>query len=326
MKKIATVLNGMSENPKNINPKRNKQQGLSSARRKSIIFYTVLVIPPLIQFFIYYIIINANSVFLAFKDYNSFGDSYSWVGFANFATFFKDFFNGNGVLPDALKNSLACYGLNLLMIPLTLFFPFYIYKKMPFADFFKIVLFLPSVISGMILGLLYQTFMDEVIPHLWQTWFEVNVSPLMADTNTRFMTAWAYGAFMGFGSEMILYTGAMARIPPELVEYGELEGITPIGEFFKITLPMIYPTVTTYFVLGMFGIFTSQMNLFTFFGTGSSVRTLGYHQYSLTVDSSNAKIYYPYISAMGLVFSVISTPLVLFVRRLINKFDPEAEY
>ena len=62
-----------------------------------------------------------------------------------------------------------------------------------------------------------------------------------------------------------MYSNAMSGIPQEIVESAHLDGATGINEFWKITLPMVYPTLSTFLITGVAGLFTNQINLYSLY-------------------------------------------------------------
>ena len=305
--------------------KNQKKESTSGLRKKELIFYTVFMIFPIVQMLIFYVYVNANSFVMAFRKYDSVNSTYIWVGLDNLKDVFREIKAG-GLLRTSITNSLLVYGLDLCMLPLQVFLPYYVYKKMPGAGFFKILLFLPSVLSTMVLGLLYISIMDLVIPELAFKHFGKTLPALLSGgTGTgKIIGAWSFSAIFGFAN-VLMYIGAMSRIPGGVVESAKLDGASPMQEFFKITLPLILPTIMVYVTTGIAGIFTNQINLFTFFGQTSSSQTVGYYIFVKTLTSSGYSAY-PIVAATGLIFSCIATPIMLIVRKLVTKYDPEAEY
>lgn len=302
-----------------------KTRSMSSVRRMDLIFYWTLIFIPILQWCIFYFAVNFNSLFLAFKKYTATG-TYEWVRFENFSRVWADLTLKNSNLQNAFFNSIVAYGLSVLTLPLTIFLPYYIYKKMPGHEFFKVMLFLPSILSSMVMCLLYQYIVDKVLPHIMLTVFNKEIPALLSDTATRFWTAWTYGTLFGLGGSVLLYTGTMSRIPVSVVEYAQLDGCGPFKEFIYITLPLIFPTVSTFVILGFSDIFTGQLNLFTFFGTGStSVQTVGYYLYREVLSSSGLDNY-PYASALGLSFTIVVAPLTMLLRHVLNKAVPPVDY
>ena len=109
------------------------KNGLSKRKVGERIFWWSVLLLPLIQFCIFYIGVNFNSILLAFQDIeislDGSGYKYSWVGFANFKTTISALFN-EPELVASLGNSLLAYAVGLIAgTGLALFFSYYIYKK-----------------------------------------------------------------------------------------------------------------------------------------------------------------------------------------------------
>lgn len=144
---------------------KNKMKGGMGKRSANLFFYTMVAI-PILQFIIFYIVVNFNSILLAFKQYDLVpGEGYvtRWIKFGNFQTIFSEW-KHTEYISNSLPNALKYFAANvLLVIPLTLLFAYYIYKKLRGHDFFKVMLFLPSVICNMVIVLFYRDFVEWVI-------------------------------------------------------------------------------------------------------------------------------------------------------------------
>ena len=114
----------------------------------------------------------------------------------------------------------------------------------------------------------------------------------------------------------------MNGIPPEMIEAGKMDGVTPLREFINLVLPSIYGTFSTLIIVAVAGVFTNQLNLYSFFGKGAQPQnsTIGYYLYNQTQSASLAG--YPRLAAMGIIFTLIVAPVTLLVRYVVNKFDP----
>ena len=133
-----------------------------------------------------------------------------------------------------------------------------------------------------------------------------------------------YNILMSFGVSVLMYSDAMGNISPEMIEAAKLEGVTGIKEFIFISFPMIYPTFTTFLITGIAGIFTNQWNLFSFFGGGGQIQTFGYWLYVQTSGAA-AEAEYPVLAAIGFWLTLIAVPMVLVIKKLVEKFGPKED-
>ncbi|MDR3318550.1 MAG: sugar ABC transporter permease [Clostridiales bacterium] len=302
-----------------------KLGGLKSSKRKRLIFYICLLAYPLAHYAVFYIGVNINSVLLAFKKFD--GGEFSFLEasnfFANFSNFSGDLFK-TSLLKYAAKNSLLMYGVSLLIVlPLNLMFSFFLYKKIPLKGFYRIVLFLPQIVSSIVMAMMFKYFVERGLPGLFSK-FNIELPTLLTDVKTAFSTIIAYNIWAGFGTQIIIYSGAMSRISEELVESGKLDGMNMFQEFIRITLPLIYPTVSLFLVAGVAGIFTSQAALYNFFGdeAQANVSTLGYFLFVRVIGKSSTFNDYPYAAAAGLLFTAAALPITLGAKYLLDRFDP----
>ena len=117
-------------------------------------------------------------------------------------------------------------------------------------------------------------------------------------------------------------------IPDSIIEYGRLDGLTILQEFWHITLPLIYPTLTTMLVVSVSGFFTSQLSAYNFYGGNAppGINTLGYYFFVQVVGGASSSVDYPYASAMGLIFTGVAAPVTLLVKYLLERFGPNTEF
>ena len=289
------------------------------------IFYACLVFLPLVQFAIFYIGVNARSIMFVFQKYD--GNNYVANGFANFATAFSNFSNFP-VWKDSLVNSLIIYAVGIIIsTPLGILFSAYIYKKRAGSQFFRIMLFLPTIFPPAVMTLMYSGVTDSVIPTIVRM-----IDPnsqfvgILAEKNYVFDGLLFYSIWMGFGTNVLMYVSTMTAIPESVVEASELDGCNAIKEFFYITLPYIWPTFTTFMVVGISGIFTNQFNIYTFFGVEGQEKGVVTIGYLLFRDTERATPYdYPILATYGVMFTIIAAPLTFLLKHVMNKFGYSAE-
>ena len=105
----------------------------------------------------------------------------------------------------------------------------------------------------------------------------------------------------------------MSRIPQEIMEAAQLDGVPWYRELFQIVLPMVWPTIATTLIL--------------FAGSGvevdnQAVTTISFWIYRQTYKA--ADLNYP--ATIGMFFTFISVPIVFIVRWVFNKIDPQVTY
>ena len=236
-----------------------KELSVASEKVKRRIFYYALIALPFIHYLIFYVGVNFNTVLLAFKDYKDVNGQAQHVfsGFVQFEAIFENLIYGKQ-LKMMLKNSLIYYGVHLIVgLPLSLFFSFYIYKKYFASEFFRVMLFLPSIISSVVTVFMYTNMVEHGFVDLFYILGKEIPYPL-GNPDVQIYAVLVFNIMMGFGTGVLMYASAMTRIPVSVVEYAELDGVTPFKEFISITIPLVFDTITTFLIVGIAGIFTNQ--------------------------------------------------------------------
>ena len=309
-----------------LTPKKKKIKSHNAAKREALIFYILILALPLLQCCIFYIGTNVNTIALAFEKYDFETGKYVWNGVQNFKDFFESL-KTSTVLSYAISNSLKIYLVGLFIgLPLNLIFALFLYKKVPGTGFFRVVLFLPQILSGIVTSVMFAYFVEGALPAVF-TKMGATFPDLLNGPEYAFSTIVFYCIWAGFGSQLIIYGTSMSGVDESLIEAGKLDGLSTFGEFFKIVLPMIFPTITTYLVIGIAGFFTNQASLYNFYGQNAQeyTQTLGYYLFVKVIGSTATLGDYPMASAAGLLFTCIAAPLTILVKYLLERFGPSVE-
>ncbi len=335
-KKISDWFYDLSVRGADLRKKHMPQKEMTKKNRKlkRRLFYISIVTLPMIHWLIFYVVVNFNSILLALKIMQN--GEYVWANqvgdnslFKNFIDIFEITFK-TASFKKTLFNSLLYYFIGLATgTVLSLFFSYYIYKQYYFTEFFRVILFLPSIISTVITAFLYLNMVDYGIPDLVQLCTGKELAPLTSNQEYRMMIVVVFNLIMSFGTSVLMYSSAMSRIPISVVEYASIDGVGALREFITITLPLIFSTFSTFFITGITGIFTNQQGLLELFGPYSekttSVATVGYYMFSITYQSEQGTKY-PEAAALGLIFTAVAIPLTFFVRWVLGKIDPDVQY
>lgn len=290
-------------------------------RIRDVVFFAVMAGIPILQVCVFYIGVNINSILLAFRKYDALSMTYSWNGLENFKQFFESF-KVYSYMRASVKNSFIVFFSTILVsFSGGIVMSFYIYKKRFLGNFFRVMLFMPSMISSIIMVTIFSYFADSAVPAMTNN----ATIGLLANPDTTFITMLLFSLWLGFGSGMLVYTGTMNGIPESLIEAAKLDGCGTVKEFIHITIPSIYSTIIVFFVGQMSVFFSNQMNLFAFYGADADYKlyTFGYWLYVSVQRGSLAD--YPYLSAVGLILTAILAPIVLITRKLLLKFGPNAD-
>lgn len=306
--------------------------GLSAQKKKDRLFYVSICAIPLLQFLIFYVYVNINSVVMAFQEYVVDHDTnrgtFVWAQFKNFESLFFSFAN-EGILSTALKNTMISFVVTIVAgVGLSMIFSYYIAKKKPLYGLFKFVLFVPSMISSVVTVLIFRYFSETVLLSVINSIGHKNMTGLLyGTTDVAFSTVLFFNVWTGFGTMMLMFSGAMSDINDSIIEAAMLDGANACQEFFLIYIPMTYSTMVTFIVVNIAGMFSNQMSLYSFFGAQAETDlwTIGYWLFKNLSQGTLSMPEYPELAAAGVVLTVVATPITLLVKRLLEKIGPSED-
>lgn len=298
----------------------------NSQAKNRLIFYISMIVLPVAVVVLFYLYVNIQSFTMAFQEFD-YQTGFGPAGFSNFVQIFSDF-KTEDVLIRSLTTSLELFFWTFIFSAmLSVFFSYYVYKKHPLSGVFKIILYLPHIVSGLVFALMYKYFMDDALPEIIKTLTGNSVKGFISNVETAKTCAIVFTIWVSFGTNVLMYTSAMSSISPSIIESAELEGIKPMQELWYIVIPCIWPTFVTFMLTSIIGIFTNQMSLHAIYGVHANLyaktSTFGYYLYVETLHAQEEYARYPYLSAMGLLLTGIAVPLTLVARWLMNKLGPK---
>lgn len=288
---------------------------------KDLIFYIVMLAFPVLQFCLFYIGVNGRSFLFSFQkiSYDSTWTRVTEFSLDSIKLAFEEL-TGPNLGPVLGTSFLAFVCTYFIGTTLALLFSYFIYKKLPMGNFFKVILFLPSIISGIVVASIFMSFFDNTYSEFAET------QGLLTNTDTRLPMVIFFNIFVGFGTSVLMYSNAMSGLSQEVIEAGRIDGCNQFREFFHIVLPGVFPTLTTFTITSVATIFTNQLALMSFYSTSvateNNLPTIGYVLYVRTLQAGDEMTQYPFLSAIGLLLTLVAVPLTLTVKTLLEKYGP----
>lgn len=300
------------------------QNDKSKAKVLELVFIIAITIYQIVNFFIFFVATNVNSVLLTFQSIDSKTFEVTWVGLQNYIDFFKTFSSSGNDYLNALKGSFLSYLASFITFPVGILMAFYVYKKSFGTKAFRFIVMIPNILSGLLTGLMFKRFM-YALPTLMKSFGFENFPALMSDPDWTFFTTIYYGIWSGFAGAVIYYGNAMIGINDEVVESAQLDGITYWKEIVYITVPMIMPTIATFQITNFAGVLTEQGPLYLFWAYNAPRETYrwGYLIFSTTMSKGQGQ--YPRVATIGVISTLIWFPLTMLVRKLFDKLDPMSD-
>lgn len=304
--------------------KLGKKSNFATRRRNEIIFLIGLFAFPILHKLVFYIGGNINSFALAFQKYDGIQQKFVWAGFDNFKNVFSDLKN-SVLLRTGMKNTLLLYLMEtFISIPISLLCSYFVVKKVPGHDFLKVVFFLPSLVSGVVMMLMYKYFCEYALPDVVMSVFKKDMPLILSEYPYAFPMMMLYSLWVGFAGGIVMYVGSMSKVPDGVTDAAHIDGVTIMGEFWHVTMPTVYPMLSVFLITGLTAIFTGSGAIFTFYQYSAPqyCYTTGYFLFTKVMGNNATLFDYPYPAAVGMLVTLVAAPLTFLLKWGLEKFGP----
>lgn len=239
-----------------------------------------------------------------------------WVGLANYE---RMFFN-DPLYWQALKVTLlyVVYSLPLKLVG-GLALALLLNQKVRGMNFFRTVFYIPAVISGVAVSMMWLWLLQpdygavnsllSLVGIEGPGWFW---DPDWALFSVALMSIWSVG------SGAVIYLAGLQNIPPHLYEAAEIDGAGSSSQFWKITLPLLTPTLFFQLVVEMIESFRVFTQAFIITRGGPLNATYFYMLYLYEEAFQNFNM--GYASAMAIILTLIILAATVFVYRTSNRW------
>ena len=232
--------------------------GVSRKRKRfdsEIISWYLLIIIPIIGFFalkLYPMLWTASK---AWYYYDGAKATMRYVGLDNFKTLFSDKTYWNSWL---VTLKFAVYKLPL-ELPLAMLIALMLDKKLKGSSLFRAIYYMPHILSFAIIGVIFSGMFDyfgfingllKKMGFSQVNWF--------AESGPALAVLVIASTWNSFGVNAMYFLAALQNIPKDLYESAYLDGASKATVFFKITLPLMGPVLSTILLLSING--TLQVN------------------------------------------------------------------
>jgi ABC-type sugar transport system permease subunit len=220
----------------------------------------------------------------------------------------------------AILNTLQFLLLHIpLQLIVSLFLAFLLNKKIKAGAFFRASFFMPVIVSGVVVTILWQQLLgydSGIINRTLQSagmekigWL---TNPDIAIYSIALMATWK-----NVGLYVILFLVGLQTVPVAYYEAAKMEGASEWQQFYHITLPMINPTIFMVVILSTIGGFNLFIEPYIMTGGGPLNSTLS----AVLYIYKQAFQYYNmgYSATLGFFYAMLIMSVVVLQKRYIEK-------
>ncbi|HEX2982232.1 MAG TPA: sugar ABC transporter permease [Ignavibacteriales bacterium] len=274
----------------------------------------IFVSPYIIHFLVFVAFPVVFSIVLTFHDWNIISPM-KFIGLGNYVRLFNDH-----VFLISILNTLVFLVIHIpLQIIISLLIAQALNQNIKFRGFFRAAYFLPVVVSGVVVTILWQQLygydsglLNRALVSLGL--FKVGwlVDPQVAMPAIAIMATWK-----NVGLYIILFLVGLQTVPVHYYEAAELDGANSWQKFIKITLPAINPTIFMVIVLSTINGFSLFIEPYVMTGGGPLNSTLS----AVLYIYKQGFFYYHmgYASTLGFFFAFLILSVVAIQKRFIEK-------
>lgn len=292
--------------------KKLKQQ--KARRRRESLLALLLVSPYFIIFIVFTLVPFIMGFIFSFMEYNPYmSSSNKFVGLANY----KSLFNTEKYLPKQFWESfLTMFVFDAVAVPLLIVIPlvlaYFVNLQPPGYKFFRAIIYLPSVISMTIVGIIFSYIFNNDSSGLVNAVFGTEIKwlsgkPWEGDT-LRWVVMLIASIWWQTGTNFVIFSGALRDVPKSLYEACEMDGGGRLRRIVNVTLPNIKSSITICIfntLIGYLGLYGQPYMLKSAENADILVSPMMYIQTYLMSGISYAR-YTGFFSAAAVVFGLIT--------------------
>ena len=194
-------------------------------------WFPLFLLPTFAAFCIGFLYPFCKGLFLSFCKFKL-TSHWTWVGFDNYLRIFKD-----GGFVHAFWYTALFALVSLVIINVFAFMVAYaLTQGIKGSNLFRTVFFMPNLIGGIVLGYIWQLIFSGILVHFNTA---LNLDARLGFWGLVILVCWQQIGYM-----MIIYISGLQAIPTDVMEAAEIDGASSWQKLFKVTIPMMMPSIT----------------------------------------------------------------------------------
>lgn len=189
----------------------------------------------------------------SFTDWSAYSDKVNFLGFKHmFDNYLKAFSVEKYI--GYLKNTLLfTFVTTIVKDVVGLALAVLLIRRIKFLNFHRAVLFIPAVLSALIVGMIFRSVLNPEVGLLNSFLRQLGIEgpQWLTNPDIAFWSVMAVDIWKGMGYIMTIFIAGLMSISPTYYEVADIDGAGGWQKFRWITLPMLMPTLTVVTVLNV---------------------------------------------------------------------------
>ena len=194
-------------------------------------YMPIFVLPTLFAFIIGFVIPFILGIGLSFCNFTAVTDA-TFTGLQNYIDALNDTVFQHAFWYTALFTVASVVVINVASFALAMALT----QKLRGTNIFRTVFFMPNLIGGIVLGYIWQLIFNGILVNYSQS---ISLNEWYGFAGLLILVAWQQIGYM-----MIIYIAGLQAIPGDVLEAAEIDGASGFKRLFKVTIPMMMPSIT----------------------------------------------------------------------------------
>ncbi len=258
------------------------------------------ILPWMIGFVLFFFLPVIRSVYYSFTEWSFMTDPI-WIGLENY----KYMFTNDPLFYKALSVTFNYVLLSLpIKLVLGILLALFLNWKIRGMNVYRTLFYIPAVVSGVSVSLMWMSLLqpDTGIVNTLLSYIGIQGPKWFWDPRWALISVASLSVWR-VGGSAVIYLAGLQNIPPQLYEAADIDGASKYRQFWRITLPLLTPTLFFQLIIEMIGSFKVFTEAFVITQGGPLKATYFYLFYFYEEAFQNANT--GYASALVVVLVII---------------------
>ena len=216
-------------------------QKTTKRKQSEFLWGWMFILPTVVGLIVLNIIPIFQTIYQSFFKTGAFGRGNIFVGMENYERLFAD-----GAVWQALINTIKYAVVEVpFSIAIALVIAVLLNAKMKGRSIYRAIYFLPMVVAPAAVAMVWKWLFNSEFGLLNHMMESIGLKPVywLSDPKVAIYSVAVVGIWSVIGYNMVLFLAGLQEIPRDYYEAAQIDGANAFQQFFKITLPLISPTM-----------------------------------------------------------------------------------